>query len=144
MREASSLAVLFIDLDNFKNVNNTLGHTLGDILLQQVARQLASHVRGIDMLARVGGDEFILLMEAAERGGAETVAQAWQLPLLRSGDDRVCGRTHAAGQHAQEGAGRRRTVAGLSAATRRLAAMQKPGIAGLLHCCTGGLIPSWQ
>jgi diguanylate cyclase (GGDEF)-like protein len=74
-REHGSFAVLFIDLDNFKNVNDTLGHPIGDILLQQVTRELQRHVRGVDTLARLGGDEFILLVEVADQEHAEAVAQ---------------------------------------------------------------------
>lgn len=59
------LAVLFIDLDQFKQVNDSLGHTVGDELLIAVAARLSEHVRLIDMLSRLGGDEFICLMEAA-------------------------------------------------------------------------------
>lgn len=59
------LAVLFIDLDQFKQVNDSLGHTIGDELLIAVAARLSEHVRLIDMLSRLGGDEFICLMEAA-------------------------------------------------------------------------------
>ena len=58
------LAVLFIDLDQFKQVNDSLGHGVGDELLVSVAARLSEHVRLIDMLARLGGDEFICLMEA--------------------------------------------------------------------------------
>ena len=58
------LAVLFIDLDQFKQVNDSLGHGVGDELLVSVASRLSEHVRLIDMLARLGGDEFICLMEA--------------------------------------------------------------------------------
>lgn len=58
------LAVLFIDLDQFAQVNDTLGHVVGDELLVAVAARLSEHVRLIDMLARLGGDEFICLMEA--------------------------------------------------------------------------------
>lgn len=58
------LAVLFIDLDQFKQVNDSLGHAVGDELLVAVAGRLSEHVRLIDMLARLGGDEFICLMEA--------------------------------------------------------------------------------
>lgn len=57
------LAVLFIDLDQFKQVNDSLGHGVGDELLISVAARLSEHVRLIDMLARLGGDEFICLME---------------------------------------------------------------------------------
>ncbi|MDP3539691.1 MAG: EAL domain-containing protein [Azonexus sp.] len=58
------LAVLFIDLDQFKQVNDSLGHGVGDELLISVGARLSEHVRLIDMLSRLGGDEFICLMEA--------------------------------------------------------------------------------
>ncbi|MGB4063215.1 MAG: EAL domain-containing protein [Azonexus sp.] len=62
-RRSERLAVLFIDLDQFKQVNDSLGHGVGDELLVSVAARLSEHVRLIDMLARLGGDEFICLME---------------------------------------------------------------------------------
>ncbi|HZV81671.1 MAG TPA: EAL domain-containing protein, partial [Geobacteraceae bacterium] len=65
-RHDHRLAVLFIDLDHFKKVNDSLGHTAGDRVLQQVARQMVAQIRAEDTLARLGGDEFILLLDEVE------------------------------------------------------------------------------
>ena len=61
-RDLSGFAVLYLDLDHFKDVNDTLGHPIGDRLLEAVAGRLQANVRAIDTLARFGGDEFALLM----------------------------------------------------------------------------------
>jgi diguanylate cyclase (GGDEF)-like protein len=74
-RESQQLAVVFIDLDRFKNVNDTLGHHVGDELLKQVAGALGARVREGDTLARLGGDEFIVLLENVDGSyGAGQVA----------------------------------------------------------------------
>jgi diguanylate cyclase (GGDEF)-like protein/PAS domain S-box-containing protein len=75
-RAGKNLGVMFLDLDQFKLVNDTLGHTIGDGLLQAVATRLTNCVRGEDTVARMGGDEFtILLAELTDSKGATTVAQ---------------------------------------------------------------------
>ena len=60
-RDGASFAVLYLDLDHFKDVNDTLGHPVGDLLLQALADRLRTSVRGTDMVARFGGDEFALI-----------------------------------------------------------------------------------
>ncbi|MFZ3287695.1 MAG: EAL domain-containing protein [Telluria sp.] len=88
-REDQQLALLFIDLDRFKNVNDTLGHHVGDELLKQVAAALAGKLREGDTLARLGGDEFIVLLEDVdgEFGAghvAEKLVSMFERPFLVS------------------------------------------------------------
>jgi diguanylate cyclase (GGDEF)-like protein/PAS domain S-box-containing protein len=88
-RGNEQLAVIFIDLDRFKNVNDTLGHHVGDELLKQIAHVLSGCLRDGDTLARLGGDEFIVLLEDidGERGArlvAEKLMRLFEQPVLVS------------------------------------------------------------
>ena len=62
-RNKNKIAIMFLDLDHFKNVNDTLGHPIGDLLLQEVSRRLVNCVREEDTVCRQGGDEFIVILE---------------------------------------------------------------------------------
>ncbi len=68
------IAVLFIDLDRFKMINDTLGHHAGDLFLIEIANRLRSCVRDNDVLARLGGDEFVILLDSLKSDDAEEVA----------------------------------------------------------------------
>ena len=74
-REGKDVALLMLDLDGFKRVNDTLGHRVGDLLLIDAARRLEECIRGSDTLARLGGDEFMIVLESLNRQqDAQTVA----------------------------------------------------------------------
>ena len=68
-------ALMFLDLDNFKQLNDTLGHGMGDMLLQQVAARLQTCMREADSVARLGGDEFVILLEALAHDAQEAGSQ---------------------------------------------------------------------
>jgi diguanylate cyclase (GGDEF)-like protein len=75
-RQGRGIAVMFLDLDQFKLVNDTLGHTVGDGLLQAIANRLVGCVRAEDAVARMGGDEFtVLVSNTSDRRAAGVVAQ---------------------------------------------------------------------
>lgn len=89
-RERQAFALLFVDLDGFKHVNDMLGHEFGDHLLQGVARRLESIIRRVDTVARFGGDEFVLILEGLKRRHdaavvAQKALQAVHTPLEIAG-----------------------------------------------------------
>jgi diguanylate cyclase (GGDEF)-like protein len=81
-----SLGIIYLDLDSFKEINDTLGHGAGDVVLKHVASQIVSSVRRTDAVARIGGDEFVIVLPGvADRGEvvqvADTVAAAITVPV---------------------------------------------------------------
>lgn len=84
------MAVLLLDLDRFKNVNDTYGHAIGDQLLIKVARRLGTTTRGSDLLARLGGDEFVVLVQDMDRVDqaillATRIVEAFKKPIVLDG-----------------------------------------------------------
>ena len=95
-RDGGTVAVLYLDLDRFKVVNDLLGHQAGDILLKDVAQRLNRHVREHDTVARLSGDEFVVLQtRVAQPDGAQTVARhlltALALPFDLDGQQALIG-----------------------------------------------------
>jgi len=94
-REQSELAVLMLDLDRFKAVNDNFGHLSGDELLQQVAQRIKQRLRKTDLLARLGGDEFVILLEDIKESNnaariAEEIIECLKIPFQLSKAQGVC------------------------------------------------------
>lgn len=91
-RDDTKCAILFVDLDHFKSVNDTLGHTVGDVLIRDAASRLMECVRESDTLARLGGDEFIVFLNGMEDGQqaqliADRIKEKFNFPRNVSGND---------------------------------------------------------
>jgi diguanylate cyclase (GGDEF)-like protein len=91
-RTQSQLAVLFLDLDRFKNINDSLGHGIGDELLRIVSQRLVRLLRKSDMVARLGGDEFIIMLRGIKRDldaarAARKITEAMMRPFLLNGKE---------------------------------------------------------
>jgi diguanylate cyclase (GGDEF)-like protein len=85
-------AVLLLDLDHFKTVNDTRGHAAGDVVLQAVAQRLQENLRKGDTIARLGGDEFAILIEGFTAGGdpaviAQKILQSLEKPIVADGEE---------------------------------------------------------
>ena len=94
-QNATIFGLIYIDLDNFKQINDTYGHRVGDLYLQQVAVRMKNQIRSVDTLARLGGDEFaVLLPVARNRGDCEDVAhrleRCFDEPFLVAGNLLQC------------------------------------------------------
>jgi diguanylate cyclase (GGDEF)-like protein len=76
-RDSAAIAVLLVDVDNFKSINDTHGHGVGDAVLRRIARSLAAGVRGYDMIGRYGGEEFLVVLPRS--GSMDAFAAAERL-----------------------------------------------------------------
>ncbi len=93
--EQQQIAVMYIDMDGFKLINDTLGHDKGDIYLQRIAERLQNCIRQSDVVARIGGDEFTVILTNATTDGAKKVAekilQDLSIPILLEGHELASG-----------------------------------------------------
>jgi diguanylate cyclase (GGDEF)-like protein/PAS domain S-box-containing protein len=83
-RYGGTLSLMIADLDHFKRINDEYGHEVGDTVLQAFSRIMESHTRSTDLIARMGGEEFVILMPQSGGNAAETMAERIRLSLARS------------------------------------------------------------
>lgn len=106
-RQGMSFSTLLIDLDQFKAVNDSLGHIVGDLLLQEVARRLNNHVRKVDTVARLGGDEFVIILESLEEKQitqfADKFVEVISEPFLLAGNEIKVGISMGIASYPQHG-----------------------------------------
>ncbi len=108
MRQKSRLAVLFVDLDRFKEINDSMGHDAGDVLLRTVAGRLRSVVRDADTVSRMGGDEFVLLLEDLRNGDdaarvAEELLREIARPVMLDGEEVAVSASIGIGLYPEDG-----------------------------------------
>jgi diguanylate cyclase (GGDEF)-like protein len=82
IRYAHPLTLVYIDIDHFKQINDSLGHSQGDILLKVIAKTLKENIRSIDIVSRLGGDEFALLLPETNEHSAKTIMNKIETKLL--------------------------------------------------------------
>jgi len=136
-RTNGQLALLFIDLDNFKTINDGMGHAAGDFVLRTVAHRLKGVVREVDTVARMGGDEFIILLDEIDSVDgllvvAHKLLEALSQPMRRGEVDLVSGGSIGASRYPNDG----ETAAELIAAADQ--AMYRAKSAGRMRVCLAG------
>ncbi len=83
-KDLSSYFVIMLDIDHFKRVNDTYGHTMGDVVIKGVAQILSTHVSADDLVARFGGEEYIMLYKAPNMAGAHRFAEKLRLGVAKA------------------------------------------------------------
>lgn len=95
-RHKHDLSLVFVDMDNFKNINDTYGHRIGDLALSEVANSINSEIRRIDIPTRYGGDEFVIVLPQTDHKGASVVAEHILQAITKRGVREVDGLTLSA------------------------------------------------
>lgn len=106
-RQSISFSLILIDLDRFKSVNDSFGHNVGDLLLQEVARRLTSNVRKVDTVARLGGDEFVIILESLNHDETiqfvDKLVKSISKPFLLAGHDLDVGVSMGVASYPEQG-----------------------------------------